>query len=309
MGNLEIKMNKSIFFFVFLFLLTNYCVSQSDNYLSQKVKEFQNKKQQGFLFYNKNTQGETATGNILVFDETGMMIIHQFDMNLIYFFNKDFSSTESILELEPPVQAGLTSAVNDLLFFTIGDDVTYMHYKGEILFRLNPYAIVKGLMFSSFFYHANILFFVDDDYKLYSILSPSMDQEKNAANYRNPEQTKKLFAQGSGVDLQGLTMDDKGQLSLNGIPFNIRLQYFGKYGYYILDQNNVSLWDGHTQTMVSTKTASENEIGESTAIHPSGDIYFLKYNKTTDKHILYRIENTWDPAFRFKWYWNASLLQ
>lgn len=292
-----------------MILLTNYCVSQSDNYLSQKVKEFQNKKQQGFLFYNKNAQGEAATGNQLVFDEAGMMIVHQFDMNLVYFFKNDLRNTEVILSLNPPVQAGLTSAANGFLFFSTGDDITYMQYNGEVLFRLNPYVLEKGLIFTSFYYHANFLFFVDDRYKLYSIQSPSMDMEKNMANFRNPEQTKKLFVSGSDVDLKGLTMDEKGLMYVNGIFIGPGfMPVVGNYQYY-MNQNDITIGDAQKQLTIIPMQTNDDEILESIAIHPSGDIYFLKYNKTMDKHILYQIKNTWDPAIRIEWYRNTLLLQ
>ena len=45
-----------------------------------------------------------------------------------------------------------------------------------------------------------------------------------------------------------------------------------------------------------------NEEFESVSIHPSGDIYILSMNWSTNKHNLYRIKNTWDPAWRSKWY-------
>lgn len=133
-----------------------------------------------------------------------------------------------------------------------------------------------------------------------------MDQETNEANFRDLEQTIKLFEPGSGIDLQGLTMDEKGQLFLNGLKYYWPGTVVGKYKYQILDNDNVYISDGEKKIRIYTKTDNSSEFDESTAIHPSGDIYFLKYNKNTDKHILYRIENTWDPAFRAEWYRKAA---
>jgi hypothetical protein len=132
-----------------------------------------------------------------------------------------------------------------------------------------------------------------------------LDLAQNKANYRNPEQTKKLFLPGSGVDLQGLTMDEKGRLFVNGKQVYLTVQNVGDYRYQYLQNNFYINATGKSETVVSVQT-NPDEILESTAIHPSGDIYFLKYNKATDTHILYRIENTWDPAFRAEWYRKAA---
>ncbi len=71
--------------------------------------------------------------------------------------------------------------------------------------------------------------------------------------------------------------------------------------FYTSDAPNIYLFKNN-ELIKTMKVYSENEQFESVAVHPSGDIYVLRMNWQTNKHSLYRIENTWDPEWRTQWY-------
>lgn len=295
-----------IFFLPLFFWANVFLFSQTSDQVT-KVDEFVNQKQSGSLFYTSNMGPDGVSGNGIVFREDGIGYIFQTDQGLLYSYNTITKKITYLFKLDLAGYEGINSATSDYILFTggFGSSDSYS-YSGKKIFSIRLSNDVTHIRTEGFFYHANILFFIDDKNKLYSILSPSMDQETNEANFRDPEQTIKLFEPGSGIDLQGLTMDEKGQLFLNGLKYYWPGTVVGKYKYQILDNDNVYISDGEKKIRIYTKTDNSSEFDESTAIHPSGDIYFLKYNKNTDKHILYRIENTWDPAFRAEWYRKAA---
>lgn len=306
MGNLETKMKYINFSMMFLIMCGSIFAQKYDLQISM-VNEYENKKTHGDLYYNDQAGPDSTSGNFLSFNQNGLMILNQYDQNLIYIFSEINFSKPIIISYSGENRGAGIKAMDDGFLLFGGGYVDLIKNDGSKYFSVVLYKLFSGMLpaKTNILYYADILFFIDEDYTLHSVLEPSMDQKQNMANYRDPEETKKLFAADSGVDLHGLTMDEKGMLFMNGKSFYLQNQYYGSYSYNILDQQNVYISDGKQKTRISTVT-SENEIGESTAIHPSGDIYFLKYNKIKNTHILYRIENTWDSAFRTEWYKNAD---
>lgn len=274
--------------------------SQKNDYMSKEVWSYANERKTGYLYYDKSNT-EEPTGNRFDFDEKGTMIVQQIDQGCIYFLNGDYHAIDQVVRISSDIRSGLSNANAGYILFAVGDDITYMAYNGEIKFAIQPYQFIEGVIFKSFMYFSEVLFFTDDDNRLHCVLHPSLDQETNKANYRDPEQTKMLFAKDAQVDLQGLSMDDKGVLYLNGTKVYWHGIQINKYKYQIVDSDHINLSDGKVGTLVSTVTNSD-EIGESIAIHPSGDIYFLRFSESQNKHILYKIENTWDPVYRANWY-------
>ena len=301
-------MKYTIRFGVLLVLLTfviPFSLIAQDSFIA--VQSYDNKNVSGMLFYREKIGEDDRTGNDLVFDSSGNAFVFQWDQNLLYKLGSDITvkSVITFPENVPRIIKRLVNADGKILLFLnyYGIESAY-DFQGNSLFEMNIWDLMQEPVVS-IGYFANILFLVDRKGRLYSVLSPSMDQEKNAANFRDPEQTKKLFEPGSGVDLQGLTMDVKGLLYVNGKQVYLTVENVGDFRYQYLQNNFYINATGKSETVVSVQT-NPDEILESTAIHPSGDIYFLKYNKNTDKHILYRIDNTWDPAFRAEWYRKAA---
>lgn len=87
----------------------------------------------------------------------------------------------------------------------------------------------------SIIYFPNIVFAQLQSGEYISVINPSLDKEQNKKNFRNPEQTKKLIEANGGNEVelpQGLTMDAKGRLFLNGEiqirDYDMFLEYFKK---------------------------------------------------------------------------------
>jgi len=294
-----IKKHIAIFFIMFL-AIGIYAQTTSS---IQTLHLFENMKTKGNLFYIENPY--SATGNGLGISPEGRIYIFQCDQKLIYELDNNTFNAIEIYDFHLPAESGFTN-ISELYFelsTSIYTHVAINRETGEYRFKVNVYPIEPERYF--YYEKSDILFFVDNKYKLYSIVSPSMDQEKNKTNYRDHEATMKLFEPGSGVDLQGLTLDAKGFLYVNGIKYYWHGVQEGKHKYQIVDNKLVSISDGIKSFTLST-VSSDNEISESTEIHPSGDIYFLTHYTSTNKHILYRIENTWDPVYRAEWYKNAA---
>jgi hypothetical protein len=179
----------------------------------------------------------------------------------------------------------------------------------------------------SFFYYGNVLFFHDGEGRLFSIVNPSLDEAANRKNFRNTEQTRKLFQPGSGFNLKGLTLDSEDRIFLNGElqtrDFAAFFSFWAKLyknekskltktgSYYGLssasymdfignDRNSNWYWYiGRKYVIIHNKDGaviSELEIDPEKsriipAVHPSGDVYFLSYD---DKGVyLYKIARRW----------------
>lgn len=300
-------MKKYQFTILFLIIIFSCMVKVVSQETIIFVKSFENKNERNYLYFSKEVGEDDRTGNDIVFDPFGKAFIFQWDQNLVYKLDLNYLVERTIdlpqrktIKIQKLIKADGTI----LLFMNYYGLESGFDYQGIPVFDMNLWEQMQEPVVA-IDYFKKVLFLVDRKNTLHSVLEPSMDQKQNMANYRDPEATKKLFAADSGVDLHGLTMDEKGMLFMNGKSFYLQNQYYGSYSYNILDQQNVYISDGKQKTRISTVT-SENEIGESTAIHPSGDIYFLKYNKIKNTHILYRLKNTWDSAFRTEWYNNAD---
>jgi len=298
------KPNRFGFLACLLLFLVGSISAEDQKYPSLVVKEFKNEKVRGALYYIPPAASPDAviSANDLVFDPDGNPIILQWAQGLLYFPDKKNWSIKKVVKPELPldflVVEHLVGADGKRLFFWNYYGLeSAVDYSGKAIFRVDLQEL--ALRVPSYYYHAGILFLTDNHQKLHSVANPSMDQDENKKNYRDPDNTKKLFEMETNVDLEGLTMDANGELMLSGSPFDIRLQYLGNYAYFRVDPDNVSVWDGKKRVMVSMQI--DSEVGESTAIHPSGDIYFLRFNKARNVHILYKIENTWDPEIKKTW--------
>ena len=91
-------------------------------------------------------------------------------------------------------------------------------------------------------------------------------------------------------------------LTVDGQVYYWEGKTIGKADYQILQGNRVYIYGIGSTIKIQCSDKDNLEQIESIAIHPSGDIYVLRMNWTTNTHNLYRIENTWDPEWRASWY-------
>lgn len=296
--------HRNIIFFFLAFGFLSRLEAQEKIYLPLLVNEFRNINESGNLFYRDRIGEDDRTGNDLVFDPSGKAFIYQWERDQIYELNSKYQVAKVILLLNKKsrdVRRLIKADGTGFLFFNFYGIESYFNYQGEILFQTDIYDLMQEPV-TSVDYLSNILFLVDRKGRLYSVYNPTMDQGENYANYRNPEQTKLLFKSNSGIDLQGLTIDEKGLMYLNNIFIGPNfMPVVGQWQYY-LNQNSIVI--GNVQTNLLTipmPKLESSEILECTAIHPSGDIYFLRFNKALNKHILYKIENNWDLEVKLAW--------
>lgn len=294
---------KKILLFFFLGFTISTIQAQVNQYKVKPVAEFSNEKIPGKLFYTNDIGPDGSSGNGIVFHENGKAYIFQNDQRLLYSYDLISKEVRNKFPLNIAAYEAIDRAQNDFLLFSGGfGAVDAYTYSGEKVFSIRISSFIKNIRTESFLYYADTLFFIDDRFQLHSILDPSMDQEKNKLNYRTPEQTKKMFEPSSGVDLKGLTIDEKGLMYLNGIFIGPKfMPVVGKWR-YSLNEGSIIIGNGSARlASIPMPQLEPSEILECTAIHPSGDIYFLRYNKNRDKHILYKIENTWDSESKFAW--------
>lgn len=143
----------------------------------------------------------------------------------------------------------------------------------------------------------DVLFFRDSKSNLYSIEHPSMDETENKANFKGPTETIEML--NSGKYAPHLTTKNNS-LWIDGLSYYWPGKKINKICYQYVDESSISIFV--PDNTVRFDFRSPNEQIESIEIHPCGDIYVLRMNWNTNTHILYRVENTWDPEWRASWY-------
>ena len=146
----------------------------------------------------------------------------------------------------------------------------------------------------------DVILFTDRNSNIHSIINPGLDDEQNKKNYRDPEQTKKLFSKDGEYGKKGLVIEGK-LLFVNGVS-----HYWGgdliNNILYFVSAPKIYLFENNEVSKTIDISFDGDEQFESAAVHPSGDIYILRMNWSTNTHNLYRIENTWDTEWREQWY-------
>ena len=136
-----------------------------------------------------------------------------------------------------------------------------------------------------------------------------MDKEENRKNFHNTEETKKIFE--SDVEINGvkIRVSSSNNVFLDGKRTYWDQTRMNDYMYQKVNMGNYYIYDRKNATRKKDEKisydiylTSDTEVIESSALHPSGDIYILRMNWQTNTHNLYFIENTWDVEWRTQWY-------
>jgi hypothetical protein len=290
-----------------------YCFAQNENegnsYPLIKIAEFENKNEPGCYYIRKPEEvgpQDDFTGNYIMYDEKGNLIVFQDDSGRMIFYDKDYKVRNEIQTSLKESPFIVTYQNEKILFNDLTARLYLLSKDGKMIFSVNFFDMELpriGLTSAYYDEDSDVLFFIDDSYKMHSILHPGMDEAENRKNYRDPEATVKLFEADSGVDLHGLTRDEKGRIFKNGKYIGPNFTpVVGKYRYE-WSTRSLGISDGY-KLLLATRIqfpVTVDEIYESTAVHPSGDIYILRYNTKINKHILYKIENTWDKDAKSAW--------
>jgi hypothetical protein len=297
------KMKKIFLGFIF-FITTN--VFAQTIFIQNKICEFENREEEGFLFLRKSSEVSDSefdiTGNGIKFDENGNLYFIQSDTHKIYQFDlnqKKLAFIKNIDFLENGSEG--ISKISDKYYFCTG---AYGRFKlldknFNLKFKIKMLNWNMRLDTEESFYDESndILFFRDSEQKLHSIVHPSVNEEKNQKNYKTPEKTIEML--NSNKELKNLGLYKGKYLTVNGDVYYWAGTTINHINYQIFDNKEVDIWNDNE---LEIKCTSPNEQIESIAIHPSGDIYILRMNWQTNTHNLYYIENTWDPEWRKQWY-------
>lgn len=278
-------------------------------YALDKIAEFENKKEENCFFIRKETEldpMEDSTGTGLKIDDSGYFFVIQSDMNILYKLNmKDYSLTKmhDTLFLEWACEGINTISDNYIFCSGLKGRFQILDRDYNIKSKIRLFDLGIDINTKNAYYNEenDVILFTDRNSNIHSIINPGLDDEQNKKNYRDPEQTKKLFSKNSEYGKKGLVIDDCKLYINNKIYFwgNANINNYQ----YLIGSMNIYVTNYYTdEEVLKYKIKTNDEQFESAAVHPSGDIYILRMNWNTNTHNLYRIENTWDPQWRAQWY-------
>lgn len=293
-----------------LFFLMNLMKAQE--YSLEKLAQFENKKGENSIVIRKASEvdvSDDVTGNILSIAEDGTIIIHCRDLDKLVKLTddyklKDFVNLKGVINSDAKHLEKIYG--EKFIFSGSWADYILIDKDGKEIFGFNPlwdYNIRMDSINSYYLEKANVLFFWDNNKNIYSVINPGMDKEENRKNFHNTEETKKIFK--SDVEINGvkIRVSSSNNVFLDGKRTYWDQTRINDYMYQKVDNGQFFIYNrDNFDEDYDIYLNSKNEVIESSALHPSGDIYVLRMNWQTNTHNLYYIENTWDPEWRDQWY-------
>jgi len=338
-------------FFVLINLLGSFFYGENiikyNQELFKKIEHGKNIDELGY-FEESVTVPEGPFG--IGFDKTGYLYISDRWNRRIVIYDNKYKAYESINNIS---QYYALIAAKQFEIDAQGNIVTYSLFesciskidkKHNIIFNIKPnkVSIFKDFNQNYYVVYKNNFFYYttgNTDEEIICISNPEIDPEKNIKKILNTEQTKELFTSNSYFNDDGLTLDSKNRLFLNGelLTRNYKtfynywlerydnennnenkktlqkywlskdasdeMNYLGKdYSgkYYWAYQNNYIAIYNPNESFFKLFEYDYNKSKSIPAVHPSGDVYFLDYD---EKQVyLYRVKNVWDPEGRARWY-------
>ncbi|BDC92038.1 hypothetical protein [Treponema bryantii] len=304
--------------FCLLLIILSTTILLAEEYPLIKIGEYENKKELNSISIRKDEEvavSDDVTGNILTISNDGTMIIHCRDLDKLVKITKNFE-LEYLVDLKGIINSDAThlESVYDGKFLFSGSwaDYVLINKNRNQIFSFNPlwdYDIRMDSKTSYYLEEANVLFFWDNKENIYCVVNPGMDKEENRKNFHNTEETKKIFE--SDVEINGvkIRVSSSNNVFLDGKRTYWDQTRMNDYMYQKVNMGNYYIYDRKNATRKKNEKisydiylTSDTEVIESSALHPSGDIYVLRMNWNTNTHNLYCIENTWDPQWRAQWY-------
>lgn len=321
MEYLETKMKRFILFL--LCFLTSYLYSE--DYKLVIVTEFDNE-QKGLHCRNLTdvSDWDDRTGNILCISEDGKLYIQNIDSNCLYFYNNETFKLSKIIDL---YSLDIDSKNENIINI---DNNGYLYFNGSsaCISGITPnnerkflFSYFNTIRYIDYFYYdeeSDILFVWNDKRQLSCVVNPTVKPEENNKNYKSTEETKVIIKKLNLKDKR-FDINDKGELIVNGKVYYYQGKTINGVDYKINFPDSFSVYNvGNPKFYCFRELYFSNKSGfdiyniplnddntsyiESMAVHPSGDLYVLRFNESTQIHTLYRIENTWDPQWRKEWY-------
>ena len=301
---------KKILFFVILCLIS--ICSFAQDFEMKLIAGFENKKGENSIVIRKASEvdvSDDVTGNILSIAEDGTIIIHCRDLDKLVKLTgdyklKDFVNLKGVINSDAKHLEKIYG--EKFIFSGSWADYILIDKDEKEIFGFNPlwdYNIRMDSINSYYLEKANVLFFWDNNKNIYSVINPGMDKEENRKNFHNTEETKKIFE--SDVEINGvkIRVSSSNNVFLDGKRTYWDQTRINDYMYQKVDNGQFFIYNRNNfDEDYDIYLNSKNEVIESSALHPSGDIYVLRMNWQTNTHNLYYIENTWDSEWREQWY-------
>ena len=300
---METKMKRKIIFLAIMLSVISFVFGE--DYSLKKIQEYSMGTYNEGLFIRKYEQvapQDDISKNYLVFTRNGDLCIYQADSSRMIYLNDN-------LQIEKEIEMDLLIHAYDLMYtenYLLMTDKIARIYLFDYQLQQKAYFELydifslygQGVCLTSTYYDevSDIVFFKDTEDNLHSIIHPSLNDEENRKNYKNPEETLKLF--NTGYDMKNLGLYKDKYLTVDGQVYYWAGTTINHINYQIFDNRKVNVWN---EDFLEIYCTSDDEEIESIAIHPCGDIYILRINWETNTHNLYCIENTWDPQWREEW--------
>ena len=303
---METKMKKNIVLISLFFLVFNIF---GEEYSLKKIGEFEQNKENG-LFLRKYEEWapyeDDLSAEYLIIDEKGNKYIYQVDFSRMMLLDRN-NNIKKVRNLNKgKFSYRITNKHETFYFDGYYGYLEAFDFDGKLNFKISVSNILGSSQLSDYLFYydeeTDILFLQDKNDQLYSIINPSLDEEQNKKNFKTPEETLENIK--NGTYGSSLNLTEYNELLVNGVRHNFKGERINNHDYRVVDGTRVFInYPDHVKKIPCSDTNNTEQI-ESIAIHPSGDIYVLRMNWTTNTHNLYRIENTWDPQWRKEWYEN-----
>ncbi len=293
-----------------MFLLFSFLYGQQ--YPKIKVAEFTNGNNEGELklrYQDEIDSGDDESGNYLTISDDGCIYIHDFDNQKINEYNPQTKTLNTVTYtsfLDYPYERLQTVYDDGSMFFYGHDRFEAFDKGGKTIFSVMPnwpdYPNIKNIMYDK---DENIVFWWDYNNYVHTLIHPD-SSKKNYMEFLIEIIGKIIIVKGeTDILIKNYGIENDKYLTKN----ESRVYWIGKKingaSYYIseLYAFRVNMPDKSKVIMDYPRTFGYSEIrDESAAIHPCGDFYVLEFNSIKNIHTLYRVENTWDPAWRKQWY-------
>ena len=288
-----------------LFIIVS-CFLLAEDYKLEKIIEFKQGKLDEGLYIRKKEEVapyDDFTAQYINFDKNGDLYFFQNDSARIIKLSNSTIEEKCQIKGFEKWPCDLFYGKDYFIISGMGDGCHKFSFNGKRLFEVHISSFIGKFTEINYFYYdeeTDILFLQDKNEQLYSIINPGLDEERNKKNFKTPEETLENIK--NGTYGSSLNLTEYNELLVNGVRHNFKGERINNHDYRVVDGTRVFInYPDHVKKIPCSDTNNTEQI-ESIAIHPSGDIYVLRMNWTTNTHNLYRIENTWDPQWRKEWY-------
>lgn len=310
--------------FLILFCLIRAIFLFAEEYPLVVVKQYPQDYQKGMFLAREESNPELIaydkpqgspdffTAQYLCIDEKGKLYVYQTNTSRMMYLNETYEieNTTSFNLVNNPWRI----CCNNGSFYVDSYYGAFRQFdlRGNLINHVVLSNVIKTNGGEYQFYYdeqCDVLFFRDKKSQLYSIEHPSMDDATNKANFKGPDETIKMLNSGKYVPHLTVRQEINWQnKNINNLYIDGLLCRWGsalEHNKYIIsiveNQKYINVYDSVDREEIHFQLQESEEL-ESSAIHPCGDCYILSINWNTNTHILYRIENTWDPEWRASWY-------